>query len=268
MATSRSFDIGGGAVLNVSCFGSQGPALIFLHFWGGSSRTYSPVIELLGTHFQTFAVDFRGWGASTGPDDPDAYSIQTLADDIEAVITALQLKSYFIIGHSMGGKVAQLLAGKGCLKGLQGVVLVAPAPPSPLELPAEAKEQQLSAYDSRENATFVAKNVLTSTSLPDGVIAALAEDMLKGSSVARDAWPKYAMAEDVTAEVQNITVPVLVVAASADRVEPADKMQSLVVDRIKHASLVVIEGSGHMIPVEAPGQLATHIKSFVDKVSI
>lgn len=264
MAASKTFDVGNGAVLNVSFSGSRGPVLIFLHFWGGSSRTFSPVTEILSTQFRNIAVDFRGWGASIGPQSNKAYSIQILADDIEYLIAELKLESYFIIGHSMGGKVAQLLAGRGRLPGLEGVVLIAPAPACPLVLPAEAREQQLSAYNTQDNATFVARNILTSTSLPDATIAFLVEDMLKGTPAAKNAWPHYSMLEDVVAEAMNIAVPVLVVAASADHVEPLERLQLGVLDVIPQASMVVIEGSGHIIPVEAPLELSRHISSFVN----
>ena len=267
MATSKTFDIGNGVVLNVSYSGSNGPTLVFLHFWGGSSRTFSPVTHLLSSNFRTIAVDFRGWGASTGPEDYEAYSIQTLADDIEALITKLEVKRYIIVGHSMGGKVAQLLAGRGRLTGLEGLVLVAPAPASPLVLPAEMKVQQLSAYTTEEIARFVATNVLASTPLPEAVVNSLVEYMLKGTPAARDAWPNYAMIEDVVTEARMIAVPVLVVAGSLDRQEPVDRLQSQVVEMIAGASMVIIEGSGHLIPVEAPESLAKHIQSFAGRIS-
>jgi pimeloyl-ACP methyl ester carboxylesterase len=51
----------------------------------------------------------------------------------------------------MGGKVAQFLAAQRPA-GLEGLVLVAPAPPTPQNLPEAAKQAQLHAYDNRENA--------------------------------------------------------------------------------------------------------------------
>jgi pimeloyl-ACP methyl ester carboxylesterase len=57
------------------------------------------------------AIDFRGWGLS----DKSAsdYKLETLADDVIGVIADLGLKSFVLVGHSMGGKVAQLLAARG-----------------------------------------------------------------------------------------------------------------------------------------------------------
>lgn len=97
------------------------PALILLHFWGGSSRTFSKLIPLLSSTYSVFAVNFRGWGFSTGPPSPEAYSISNLADDIQSLIPLLhQIKEFVLIGHSMGGKVAQLFASRRP-SGLKGI---------------------------------------------------------------------------------------------------------------------------------------------------
>lgn len=167
----------------------------------------------------------------------------------------------------MGAKVAQLLAGQE-LPGLRGMVLLAPAPGSPLILPGEMKEQQISAYDSAEAAEFVVRNVLTSSvsAVSEGVVAALVKDAVGGSGEARRAWPTYAMGEDITAEVGKIDVPVLVIAGELDRVEPVERLRSEVVARIAGAEMVVVEGSGHLLPVEAPAKIAAHIEEFVAKI--
>jgi len=67
-----------------------------------------------GTHrptrrwYRLIALDHRGWGESDAP--PQGYGISDLADDAQSVISATEIKRYFIVEHSMGGKVAQLVA--------------------------------------------------------------------------------------------------------------------------------------------------------------
>jgi pimeloyl-ACP methyl ester carboxylesterase len=90
--------------LNVVDIGDGAPALVFLHDWGGSSRTWAPVIERLANANRCVAIDFRGWGQSSK--ESKNYKLQTLADDVMGVIQKLGLKEFFILGHSMGGKVA------------------------------------------------------------------------------------------------------------------------------------------------------------------
>ena len=54
--------------------------------------------------------DQRGWGDSANA--PGPYDVQRLADDAQAVIAALGYSNYVLVGHSMGGKVAQALAAR------------------------------------------------------------------------------------------------------------------------------------------------------------
>lgn len=235
----------------------QAPALIFLHFWGGSSRTFSKLTPLLSSTYPIFTIDFRGWGSSTGPPSPEAYSISNLADDIQSLVPLLPeiaSRGYVLIGHSMGGKVAQLLASRRP-SGLKGVLLVAPAPAGPLILPSkEMKEQQMKAYDSPEAAGFVVREVLTAGALEEEEVKMLVEDTQRGNKWARKAWPAYGMEEDYSADLCDIEVPVRVVVGGQDKVEPLERVRKEVQEKInidierRDLSMIVIEGSGHMLP--------------------
>ena len=163
--------------------------------------------------------------------------------------------------------MSQLLAGRNRNSGLKGVLLIAPAPPTPLELPQDMKEQQLSAYSSPQSAKFVVRNVLTSSDIPDEEVSILVEDMLKGNEFATKAWPAYAMAENILAEASKINVPVLIICGELDKVELVERSKVDVLRNIPGAEMVVIEGSGHLLPVEKPEQLAHYVEGFVGKVS-
>ena len=242
------------------------PTLLFLHFWGGSSRTYSSTISHLSPKFHCIAVDFRGWGLSSGPAEPTLYSVHQLATDIETLIPKLDVQDFILVGHSMGGKVAQLISGKNPVKGLKGVVLIAPAPPTPFELPPDMKEQQLTAYLSPESAEFVARNVLSASILSDETISSLVEDMLKGNKSAKAAWPEYAMGEDIVEQAEKINVPVFVIGGGKDIVEPMERLREEVLGRISGAELEVIEASGHLLPVEYPELVARNIEDFTARI--
>lgn len=95
------------------------PTLVFLHYWGGSSRTWSLVTPPLSSH-PTDALDFRGWGNSTGPGRADGYSITALADDVQAVIEALGLDSVVLVGLSIGRKSCPARRGPSRCVGSQG----------------------------------------------------------------------------------------------------------------------------------------------------
>jgi 3-oxoadipate enol-lactonase len=269
MQQSRIYQVDSSTSLYVTSSGTPDalkPTLIFLHFWGGSSRTYTATISHLSPSLHCIAVDFRGWGSSTGPETPAAYSIYQLATDVEALIPKLDVQDFILVGHSMGGKVAQLIAGRSVVKGLKGVVLIAPAPPTPFELPSNMKEQQLTAYSSAESAEFVARNVLSASNLSDETISSLVKDMMKGNKFAKAAWPEYAMAEDIVDQAEKINVPVLVVGGEKDVVEPVGRLRKEVLGKIQGAELVVIEGSGHLLPVEKSTLVAGSIEHFVAKI--
>ncbi|KAF5661956.1 alpha beta-hydrolase [Fusarium circinatum] len=239
------------------------PTIFFLHFWGGSSKTWSPVNHLIAPVFPTVSIDFRGWGNSTGPSDETKYSILQLAQDVEFVITQLNLQKYIIVGHSMGAKVAQAIAGRSLAGGLAGLVLLCPAPPTPLILPEDMRDQQVSAYDNAQNAEFVARNVLTAKSLPDGTIKGLVEDMLKGSPSAKVAWPRHAMEEDILELAKRISTPSIVVAGGKDQVEPVARVKAEVSGNISVAKFLVLEEVGHLAPLEAPEKVAEIITDLV-----
>jgi pimeloyl-ACP methyl ester carboxylesterase len=142
---------------------------MFFHFCGGSSNTFSSVANALSPDIPTVALDFRGWGASTGPNKAEAYSTADLSTDAKKAIQELQLNSVVLVGHSMGGKVAVSIAGQHILPAgvLKGLALLAPAPPTPLSLPDPSmREQQLHAFDNIENAEVVIRDVLTAPNNP------------------------------------------------------------------------------------------------------
>ena len=97
-----------GAAIQVAETGHGDPALIFLHYWGGSSRTWQDVIGRLGGRPHSIALDQRGWGGSVATDG--RYDLSAMADDAEAVARTIGLSRYVLVGHSMGGKVAQIVA--------------------------------------------------------------------------------------------------------------------------------------------------------------
>jgi pimeloyl-ACP methyl ester carboxylesterase len=245
--------------INIQQQGSGEMALVFLHYYGGSSRTWSKVINQLPDHFRTIAIDLRGWGSSDAP--ATGYRLEDLARDVEGVITALGLKRYVLVGHSMGGKIAQLMASRRP-DGLQGLLLVAPSPPSPMRLTLEQRNTLSSAYQSRESVNFVIDNVLTAGALDPLVREEVIEDSLRGSSEAKKGWPDMASGEDITQEVGAINVPVKVISGELDRVDSPATLQKTLMPLISQASIHIIPGVGHLLPLEAPDEVASHLSTF------
>jgi pimeloyl-ACP methyl ester carboxylesterase len=107
------------------------PALVLLHFLGGSLREWDEVVALLGDSFQTLALDLPGFGSSAAI---TGYTVAEMADAVQATIAAAGLSRYVLVGHSMGGKVAAVIARRmedSQSAALAGLILVAASPPGP-----------------------------------------------------------------------------------------------------------------------------------------
>jgi pimeloyl-ACP methyl ester carboxylesterase len=250
-----------GIRIHVAEQGSEGIPLVFLHYWGGSSRTWSRVTSILSASHRIFAIDHRGWGESEAP--PSGYGLADLAADAQGVIDALKLKDYVLIGHSMGGKVAQLMASHG-QQGLAGLVLVAPSPPQPMRMPDEAREMMAQAYSSREAVEAVIDNVLTAKPLGAADREQVIEDSLRGAPQAKAAWPRATSLEDITDKVAAITVRTLIVAGERDRVDSVALLKAELLSRIPQAIFHVLPATGHLSMLEAPQELARVIADFTN----
>ena len=253
-----------GITLHVEHHGMGDLSLVFLHYYGGSSRTWKHVTARLASHFRTVAIDHRGWGNSASP--AEGYGLADLAADADGVIAALDLQRYVLVGHSMGGKVAQLMASRQPA-GLVGLILVAPSPPSPMVMPAQAREMLASAYTNRDTVQVAIDTVLTAKPLSAEDREQVIEDSLRGALPAKVAWPKSTSLEDIAAKVGDINVPTLVIAGALDRVDPPIRLQAELLPRIPQAVLRVLLGTGHLSMLESPDAVATLIADFCEHLN-
>jgi 3-oxoadipate enol-lactonase len=241
-----------GAAIRVTESGAGEPALVFLHYWGGSSRTWHPVIERLGGNPHAIALNQRGWGGSVATNG--RYDLAAMADDAQAVVSAIGLKRYVLVGHSMGGKVAQIVAARRPA-GLEGVVLIAPAPPTPMPVPEEQRAAMLESYGTREGV-LQALSVLAGGPLSLAFREQVIEDTLRGATDAKSAWTERGMIEDVSAGLDAVTVPVKVVIGDRDQVEHEAALRQIFGRFLAHATFRVLKGVGHLSPLEAPDAIA------------
>ncbi len=93
--------------------GGSGPPLLLLHGYPQTHMMWAPVASLLAERFSVVAMDLRGYGRSSCPENDaenEAYSKRVMARDAVAVMSALGHESFFIAGHDRGGRVAYRLA--------------------------------------------------------------------------------------------------------------------------------------------------------------
>ena len=81
------------------------PTLVFLHGWGDSWFSWSRILPLLPPARHAVALDLRGYGATSAPEG--SYAPATMAGDVAAFLEARGIARAVLVGHSMGGFVAQ-----------------------------------------------------------------------------------------------------------------------------------------------------------------
>lgn len=119
-----SIELPTGIRMSYRAFGDPaGQPVILLHGYSDSWYSWSRVLPLFPDEFRVLAPDLRGHGTTGRADD---YSMRAMAGDVLALMDALDVERATIVGHSMGGLVAQQVAATSPDR-VSGLVLVATA---------------------------------------------------------------------------------------------------------------------------------------------
>lgn len=248
------------------------PTAFALHALGSSAREYDGLAEHLADVLDVHAVDLPGFGDAAGM---TGTSIPETVRQVERAIRRSGATRWILVGHSMGGKIASLvasraLAGDSELFGLAGVVLLAASPPVPEPMEEERREDMLgwaadgpiSAADAR---TFVDANV--GGRLPHDADARATDDVRRTSPAAWRAWLEIGSREDVSAEVGILDLPALVFAGGEDGDLGEDAQRRLNGAAYPRARFEVVAGAGHLLPLERPIEVATAIRAFWEQAA-
>ncbi len=242
---------------------SSNPTTVFcLHFLGGSGREWDAVARHLDGTVTCVTVDLSGFGdaaASLG------YSVTEMTGCVVETILARAPARWLIAGHSMGAKIAACLArraedGEPGLAGLVGLVLLAGSPPGP-EPMAEAVRQEMlgwfagSAQTSRDQAErFIARNV--GAPLQGAATRQAVDDVLRAHPEAWAAWLEAGSREDWTSRIGVLRTPTLLIAGGEDGDLGPAAQRALAARHFADARLVVLDGAGHLLPLERPADVA------------
>src|SRR5689334_19334701 len=118
--------------IHVDDGGTGGMPVIFAHSFGGSAEQWAAQLEHLRKNRRAIAYDLRGHGDSDAPANDD-YTIPTQEQDLAAVVEALALERFVLVGHSMGGSTVIAYAGKHPER-VAGLMMVGTPGKSPEEL--------------------------------------------------------------------------------------------------------------------------------------
>ncbi len=128
LTTSR-IPLSTGVTLNVQQGGPEGAeAIVLLHGFPESHRTWRSVAPALAEDFRVVAPDQRGFAGSDKPEGVAAYETDRILDDLIALADALGLKRFTLVGHDWGGAVAWLAALRRPDRVARLVIVNAPHP--------------------------------------------------------------------------------------------------------------------------------------------
>ena len=238
---------------------------VCLHFLGGSVRSWSPLAERLAPGARWLAIDLPGFGAATAiPGDTVTTAVGYVADSIRAEPPG----PFTLMGHSMGAKIATVLArraedGEAGLEGLARIVLLAGSPPSP-EPMDEAKRQDMLGWftrgsDQAEAEAFIAANV--TRPLPRDLTATAVADVLRADPARWRAWLAGGSREDWADRVGLLRTPALIVAGADDPYLGPEGQARFTRPHFQTAHQVTLPETKHLLPLERPDALFDLIKA-------
>ena len=236
---------------------SRRPPLVLIHGAGGQHSHWPPHLRRL-PDTTVYAPDLPGHGKSAGPGRRTATAY---AADVLGLMDGLGLERAVIGGHSMGGAIALTLAVNHPDR-LAGLLLMSSG--ARLRVTPEILDGLLNDFegtidlivglaygpDAPDQLTRLGKRVLMQCD----------PQVIHGDYVACNVF-------DVMDRLPEIQAPTLVVVGTADQMTP-EKYARHMAETIPNAQLVLVEGAGHMAPIEMPQEVADVVDSWLGTLKL
>ncbi len=254
----RDFVTRDGVRISYRVIGAGSRDVFLIHGWMMSGAVYDDMIAALDQEgLRLVVLDQRGTGASDRPER--GYGISDYAADVLAVADALESRSFVLVGHSMGGLIAQWIASTAPER-VRAQILLCPVPASGIPLPADAQALFRGSAQNRHLQQTILG--LACKQLSASSLERLLDDSVTVApqciEQAFDAWTAGGFADKLAA----ITAPTLVVGTDDPFLPPAFLRQA-VVNPIRGARLAMLPGPGHYVQAERPRETAAIIEAFV-----
>lgn len=230
----------------------DGPSILLVHGAGGSRLHWPPELRRLAGA-TVYTLDLPGHGRSSGS---ACDTIECYTRAIVAFLEAVDADRPIIVGHSMGGAIAQMLA-------LEHSDLV-----SALGLIATGARLRVapaileSIRDDFDHAVALITRYLWGPEADESL-------MELGREALEDTGPDVLLADfracdsfDVMDRLGEIEIPALVVCGTADALTPV-KYARYLAEHIPDARLLTVEGAGHMVMLERPRKVGEAVREFV-----
>jgi pimeloyl-ACP methyl ester carboxylesterase len=232
--------------------------IVFLHGFPLDHSMWRHQLDFFATRYRCIAPDLRGFGGTTElvkPDAPMALTIDTFADDVVALLDRLKVKKANFVGLSMGGYIALAIWRKHRKLVRRLVLADTRAAGDTAETKANRKRQAelIQSHGARPYADEMLPRLLAKGNLakrgnevrfmierthPDTLVATL------GALAAR---------KDMVEWLRRVKVKTLLMVGDEDVISPV-KDTELMLREIDGAKMAVIEGAGHLSPLENPDE--------------
>jgi len=243
--------------VHVDDTGGTGRPVVLIHGWPLSAESWSEQTAALSdAGYRVVAYDRRGFGRSDKPSG--GYDYDTLADDLDGVLSEMELTDVTLVGFSMGGgEVARYVTKHGQDR-LRSVVFAAAVPPylmktddnpdGPLTEDAAAEmtkgleSDRTTFFDGFMQAFFSVDGDLKVTE--EQRQEAIAQSHQSDQQAALGCMEAFATT-DFRDDLPAITVPTLVIHGAGDGTVPFDGSGKRTHEALPHSELVVVEGAPH-----------------------
>ncbi|MEU3411561.1 alpha/beta fold hydrolase [Streptomyces sp. NPDC006658] len=232
-----------------------------VHGWFADRSAYAPVLpDLDRTSFTYALVDLRGYGEAR--DAPGPYTTAGAAADLVALADRLGWRRFSVVGHSMGGAVAQRLLAVAPDR-LRRIVGVSPVPASGLPLAGEQAALFTQAAHRAENRRAIIDFTTGGRRPAAWLDRMVARSLERSDATAFGAWLDSWSGDDFSAEVAGAEVPALAVAGALDPALSPEVMRRTWLSWYPRARLAVLPGAGHYAMDETPLELVRTVEDFL-----
>lgn len=244
-----------------------GPPVVLTHGWVLGGELWELVAaRLAAAGLRAISVDRRGCGRS---DRPGAgFDLDTLADDLAALLKELDLRDVTLVAHSVGGAEAVRMLSRHGDGRIARLVLVATTTPGPP--PALAPDA--AALDELVGGMLVDRPAYVRAGVPGffGDAEAISPDVvdwgvglaLRASLTASIGVMTAGATTDVAADVAACPVPTLVLHGDADTSAPIELTAQPTAQALPDGRLEVYPGAAHGLPLTHPGRVAEDVLAF------
>lgn len=257
----------------------QGQPIVLIHGWPLSERSWEKQEPaLLEQGFRVIKYDRRGFGESSKP--IEGYNYDTLAGDLNELMTELDLKQAILVGFSMGaGEVARYL-GKYGSERVEKAVFIGGITPFLLktddnqqgvdekvfiDIQENIKKDRLAFLEGFFN-DFYSSNVIESkTGMTDvsGSVLKFSFQIAAMASPIATLQCVSAWLEDFRSDLSRIKVPCLVIHGDSDRIVPLAASGKRVPDFVEDCKYVEIKGGPHGILMSHPDEVNEALSEFI-----